>query len=104
MKETSSTMHFLYSGFVFAKRLFYIYSGLLVFSALPLTDMWPTIDYFFTALLLISYMMIAIVITKYFLWVDDDFVFLKGTRIESFLEIMEAVPELDIVRKWFSCL
>ncbi len=24
---------------VFAKRLFYIYSGLLVFSALPLTDM-----------------------------------------------------------------
>ncbi len=48
----------------------------------------------------ISYMMIAIVITKYFLWVDDDFVFLKGTRIESFVEIMEAVPELDIVRKW----
>ncbi len=24
--------------------------------------------------------------------------FLKGTQIESFVEIMEAVPELDIVR------
>uniref|UniRef100_A0A672S574 Beta-1,4-N-acetyl-galactosaminyl transferase 2, tandem duplicate 1 n=1 Tax=Sinocyclocheilus grahami TaxID=75366 RepID=A0A672S574_SINGR len=35
--------------------------------------------------------------TKYFLWVDDDFVFLNDTRIESFVEIMEAVPELDIV-------
>lgn len=35
--------------------------------------------------------------TKYFLWVDDDFVFLKDTRIESFVEIMEAVPELDIL-------
>ncbi|XP_073688875.1 beta-1,4 N-acetylgalactosaminyltransferase 1-like [Garra rufa] len=35
--------------------------------------------------------------TKYFLWVDDDFGFLKGTRIESFVEIMEAVPELDIL-------
>uniref|UniRef100_A0A8C1TWB6 Beta-1,4-N-acetyl-galactosaminyl transferase 2, tandem duplicate 2 n=1 Tax=Cyprinus carpio TaxID=7962 RepID=A0A8C1TWB6_CYPCA len=37
------------------------------------------------------------VTTKYFLWVDNDFVFFKGTRIESFVEIMEAVPELDIV-------
>ncbi|XP_051744743.1 beta-1,4 N-acetylgalactosaminyltransferase 1-like isoform X2 [Ctenopharyngodon idella] len=37
------------------------------------------------------------VTTKYFLWVDDDFVFLNGTRIESFVEIMEAVPELDIL-------
>ncbi|RXN25284.1 beta-1,4 N-acetylgalactosaminyltransferase 2-like protein [Labeo rohita] len=37
------------------------------------------------------------VTTKYFLWVDDDFQFLKGTRIESFVEIMEAVPELDIL-------
>lgn len=37
------------------------------------------------------------VTTKYFLWVDDDFVFLSKTRIESFVEIMEAVPELDIV-------
>ncbi|XP_016124464.1 beta-1,4 N-acetylgalactosaminyltransferase 1-like [Sinocyclocheilus grahami] len=35
--------------------------------------------------------------TKYFLWVDDDFVFLNDTRIESFVEIMEAVPELDIL-------
>ncbi|XDV13518.1 hypothetical protein PO909_001905 [Leuciscus waleckii] len=37
------------------------------------------------------------VTTKYFLWVDDDFVFLSETRIESFVEIMEAVPELDIL-------
>ncbi len=37
------------------------------------------------------------VTTKYFLWVDDDFVFLNETRIESFLNIMEAVPELDLV-------
>ncbi|XP_051995986.1 beta-1,4 N-acetylgalactosaminyltransferase 2-like [Xyrauchen texanus] len=35
--------------------------------------------------------------TKYFLWVDDDFLFLNKTRIESFVEIMEAIPELDIV-------
>ncbi|KAG1967382.1 beta-1,4 N-acetylgalactosaminyltransferase 1-like isoform X3 [Pimephales promelas] len=35
--------------------------------------------------------------TKYFLWVDDDFLFLKETRIESFVEIMEAVPELDVL-------
>ncbi|XP_043087014.1 beta-1,4 N-acetylgalactosaminyltransferase 1-like [Puntigrus tetrazona] len=40
---------------------------------------------------------ISQVTTKYFLWVDDDFVFLKGTRIESFVEIMEAFPELDIL-------
>ncbi|KAF4116342.1 hypothetical protein G5714_003831 [Onychostoma macrolepis] len=40
---------------------------------------------------------ISQVTTKYFLWVDDDFVFLNGTRIESFVEIMEAVPELDIL-------
>ncbi|KAI7812264.1 hypothetical protein IRJ41_022544 [Triplophysa rosa] len=37
------------------------------------------------------------VTTKYFLWVDDDFVFLNETRIESFVKIMEAVPELDVV-------
>ncbi|XP_073720782.1 beta-1,4 N-acetylgalactosaminyltransferase 2-like isoform X3 [Misgurnus anguillicaudatus] len=37
------------------------------------------------------------VTTKYFLWVDDDFVFLNETRIERFVEIMEAVPELDVV-------
>ncbi|TRY97066.1 hypothetical protein DNTS_001466 [Danionella cerebrum] len=35
--------------------------------------------------------------TKYFLWVDDDFVFLNNTRIERFVEIMEANPELDVV-------
>ncbi|XP_030649106.1 beta-1,4 N-acetylgalactosaminyltransferase 2-like [Chanos chanos] len=37
------------------------------------------------------------VTTKYFLWVDDDFQFTSETKIESFVEIMEAVPELDIV-------
>ncbi|XP_073669495.1 beta-1,4 N-acetylgalactosaminyltransferase 2-like [Paramisgurnus dabryanus] len=37
------------------------------------------------------------VTTKYFLWLDDDFVFLNETRIESFVEVMEAVPELDVV-------
>ncbi|ROL54663.1 Beta-1,4 N-acetylgalactosaminyltransferase 2 [Anabarilius grahami] len=37
------------------------------------------------------------VTTKYFLWVDDDFVFLNETRIESFVNIMEAAPELDVV-------
>ncbi|XP_065153852.2 beta-1,4 N-acetylgalactosaminyltransferase 2-like [Paramisgurnus dabryanus] len=37
------------------------------------------------------------VTTKYFLWVDDDFLFLNETRIERFLEIMEANPELDVV-------
>ncbi|XP_077068233.1 beta-1,4 N-acetylgalactosaminyltransferase 1 [Siphateles boraxobius] len=35
--------------------------------------------------------------TKYFLWVDDDFLFLKETRVESFVEIMEAIPELDVL-------
>uniref|UniRef100_A0A8C1RMY6 Beta-1,4-N-acetyl-galactosaminyl transferase 2, tandem duplicate 1 n=1 Tax=Cyprinus carpio TaxID=7962 RepID=A0A8C1RMY6_CYPCA len=34
--------------------------------------------------------------TKYFLWVDDDFEFLNETRIESFVEIMEGLPELDL--------
>lgn len=38
------------------------------------------------------------VTTKYFLWVDDDFVFTEKTKIEKFLEVMEAVPELDVVR------
>nr|XP_055036367.1 beta-1,4 N-acetylgalactosaminyltransferase 2-like [Misgurnus anguillicaudatus] len=37
------------------------------------------------------------VTTKYFLWVDDDFEFLDETRIESFVKIMEANPELDVV-------
>nr|XP_055048566.1 beta-1,4 N-acetylgalactosaminyltransferase 2-like isoform X1 [Misgurnus anguillicaudatus] len=37
------------------------------------------------------------VTTKYFLWVDDDFLFLNETRIERFVEIMEALPELDVL-------
>ncbi|XP_065108832.1 beta-1,4 N-acetylgalactosaminyltransferase 2-like isoform X2 [Paramisgurnus dabryanus] len=37
------------------------------------------------------------VTTKFFLWVDDDFEFMDETRIESFVEIMEANPELDVV-------
>ncbi|XP_059376087.1 beta-1,4 N-acetylgalactosaminyltransferase 1-like [Carassius carassius] len=35
--------------------------------------------------------------TKYFLWVDDDFEFLSETRIERFVEIMEALPDLDVL-------
>ncbi|XP_074554899.1 beta-1,4 N-acetylgalactosaminyltransferase 1-like [Halichoeres trimaculatus] len=37
------------------------------------------------------------VTTKYFLWVDDDFEFTKDTKIEKLVEIMEALPELDVV-------
>lgn len=37
------------------------------------------------------------VTTKYFLWVDDDFVFTEKTKIEKLVEIMEAVPELDVL-------
>ncbi|KAG1967385.1 beta-1,4 N-acetylgalactosaminyltransferase 1-like isoform X1 [Pimephales promelas] len=37
------------------------------------------------------------VTTKYFLWVDDDYIFNNNTRIERFVEIMEKVPELDVV-------
>ncbi|KAJ8394401.1 hypothetical protein AAFF_G00046120 [Aldrovandia affinis] len=37
------------------------------------------------------------VTTKYFLWVDDDFEFTNNTKIEKFVEIMEAIPELDVV-------
>ncbi|KAM7372658.1 hypothetical protein PAMP_009810 [Pampus punctatissimus] len=37
------------------------------------------------------------VTTKYFLWVDDDFVFTEKTKIEKLVEVMEAVPELDMV-------
>ncbi|XP_026801232.3 beta-1,4 N-acetylgalactosaminyltransferase 2 [Pangasianodon hypophthalmus] len=40
---------------------------------------------------------ISQVTTKYFLWVDDDYIFDNNTRIESFVEIMEKVPELDVV-------
>uniref|UniRef100_A0A672I885 Glycosyltransferase 2-like domain-containing protein n=1 Tax=Salarias fasciatus TaxID=181472 RepID=A0A672I885_SALFA len=37
------------------------------------------------------------VVTKYFLWVDDDFIFTQNTKIEEFVKVMEAVPELDVV-------
>ncbi|XP_059182129.1 beta-1,4 N-acetylgalactosaminyltransferase 2-like [Centropristis striata] len=37
------------------------------------------------------------VTTKYFLWLDDDFVFTEKTKIEKLVEVMEAVPELDMV-------
>ncbi|KAJ8253605.1 hypothetical protein COCON_G00202170 [Conger conger] len=37
------------------------------------------------------------VTTKYFLWVDDDFYFTEDTKIEKFVEIMESMPELDVV-------
>ncbi|XP_063064365.1 beta-1,4 N-acetylgalactosaminyltransferase 1-like [Engraulis encrasicolus] len=37
------------------------------------------------------------VTSKYFLWVDDDFLFLKETSIEKFVEIMEAIPKLDVL-------
>uniref|UniRef100_A0A673H9M6 Glycosyltransferase 2-like domain-containing protein n=1 Tax=Sinocyclocheilus rhinocerous TaxID=307959 RepID=A0A673H9M6_9TELE len=42
---------------------------------------------------------ISQVTTKYILWVDDDYIFNNNTRIESFVEIMEKVPELDVVSK-----
>ncbi|XP_061079358.1 beta-1,4 N-acetylgalactosaminyltransferase 2-like [Conger conger] len=37
------------------------------------------------------------VTTKYFLWTDDDFEFTDKTKIEKFVEIMESMPELDVV-------
>ncbi|XP_069031747.1 beta-1,4 N-acetylgalactosaminyltransferase 2-like [Embiotoca jacksoni] len=37
------------------------------------------------------------VTTKYFLWVDDDFVFTEKTKIEKLVEVMEANPELDVI-------
>ncbi|KAK1799430.1 hypothetical protein P4O66_007657 [Electrophorus voltai] len=37
------------------------------------------------------------VTSKYFLWVDDDFVFLSKTHIENFVEVMEAIPDLDVL-------
>ncbi|CAL8272821.1 unnamed protein product [Lota lota] len=37
------------------------------------------------------------VTTKYFLWVDDDFLFTDKTKIEDLVEVMEAIPELDVV-------
>ncbi|XP_078140906.1 beta-1,4 N-acetylgalactosaminyltransferase 1-like [Centroberyx gerrardi] len=40
---------------------------------------------------------ISQVTTKYFLWVDDDFLFTEKTKIEKLVEVMEAVPDLDVV-------
>ena len=37
------------------------------------------------------------VTTKYFLWVDDDFYFTEQTQIEKLVEVMESMPELDMV-------
>ncbi|XP_061081348.1 beta-1,4 N-acetylgalactosaminyltransferase 2-like [Conger conger] len=42
-------------------------------------------------------LVISQVTTKYFLWVDDDFEFTDKTKIEKFVEIMESMPELDVV-------
>uniref|UniRef100_A0A8C5G300 Beta-1,4 N-acetylgalactosaminyltransferase 2-like n=1 Tax=Gouania willdenowi TaxID=441366 RepID=A0A8C5G300_GOUWI len=36
--------------------------------------------------------------TKYFMWVDDDYLFTEKTKIEKFVEVLEANPELDMVR------
>ncbi|XP_034568207.1 beta-1,4 N-acetylgalactosaminyltransferase 2-like [Notolabrus celidotus] len=40
---------------------------------------------------------ISQVTTKYLLWVDDDFVFTEKTKIEELVNIMEGVPELDVL-------
>ncbi|KAL2096908.1 hypothetical protein ACEWY4_006115 [Coilia grayii] len=37
------------------------------------------------------------VTTKYLLWVDDDFYFTEYTKIEKLVEVMESMPELDMV-------
>ncbi|XP_041659319.1 beta-1,4 N-acetylgalactosaminyltransferase 2-like [Cheilinus undulatus] len=37
------------------------------------------------------------VMTKYFLWVDDDYEFTEKTKIEKMVEVMEANPELDVL-------
>ncbi|KAK1878151.1 Beta-14 N-acetylgalactosaminyltransferase 2 [Dissostichus eleginoides] len=37
------------------------------------------------------------VTTKYFLWVDDDFLFTELTKIEEMVRVMEANPELDVL-------
>ncbi|XP_063064894.1 beta-1,4 N-acetylgalactosaminyltransferase 2-like [Engraulis encrasicolus] len=42
-------------------------------------------------------LLVSQVTSKYFLWVDDDFLFVKDTSIEKFVEIMEAVPNLDVL-------
>ncbi|XP_041639695.1 beta-1,4 N-acetylgalactosaminyltransferase 2-like isoform X2 [Cheilinus undulatus] len=40
---------------------------------------------------------ISQVMTKYFLWVDDDYEFTEKTTIEKMVEVMEANPELDVL-------
>ncbi|XP_064170338.1 beta-1,4 N-acetylgalactosaminyltransferase 2-like [Anguilla rostrata] len=42
-------------------------------------------------------LVVSQVTTKYFLWVDDDYEFSEKTKIEKFVEIMESMPELDVV-------
>lgn len=42
-------------------------------------------------------LVVSQVTTKYFLWVDDDFLFTEKTKIEELVTIMEAVPELDVL-------
>lgn len=37
------------------------------------------------------------VTTKYVLWVDDDFIFTKNTKLEKMVDILEKTP-LDLVR------
>nr|XP_015217608.1 PREDICTED: beta-1,4 N-acetylgalactosaminyltransferase 2 [Lepisosteus oculatus] len=42
-------------------------------------------------------LVVSQVSTKYLLWVDDDFLFTGNTEIEKLVEVMEAMPELDVV-------
>ncbi|MBN3306597.1 B4GN2 acetylgalactosaminyltransferase, partial [Amia calva] len=42
-------------------------------------------------------LVVSQVSTKYLLWVDDDFLFTESTKIEKLVEVMEAMPELDVV-------
>ncbi|XP_028321347.1 beta-1,4 N-acetylgalactosaminyltransferase 2-like [Gouania willdenowi] len=42
-------------------------------------------------------LVVSQVTTKYFVWVDDDFLFTEATKLEKFVEILEAHPELDVV-------
>lgn len=37
------------------------------------------------------------VVTKYVLWVDDDFIFTANTKLERMVDILEKTP-LDLVR------
>ncbi|XP_041637278.1 beta-1,4 N-acetylgalactosaminyltransferase 2-like [Cheilinus undulatus] len=42
-------------------------------------------------------MVVSQVMTKYYLWVDDDYEFTEKTKIEKMVEVMEANPELDML-------